>query len=219
MSSTRIYEIGQNNNIQGGVLLNTTVIIISAIVLIGILFIILSYNKIKKLMMNVERSFSDLDAFLMKRVDQLDNLIQTARVATDKEIEMMENVTGLRSGILDASNMDDKLKAHMNLQREMPAMMRVFENYPEVKFNENYLHIQNSINKIEEQIQHTNNEIEEKIQTARRNINSHTTKYNTAISVFPQNMMAGILGFSKKPLFETPPEKRENVDVKSLFNR
>jgi len=188
--------------------LNTTIIIISAIVLIGILFIILSYNKIKKLMMNVERSFSDLDAFLMKRVDQLDNLIQTARVATDKEIEMMENVTGLRSGILDAYNMDDKLKAHMNLQREMPAMMRVFENYPEVKFNENYLHIQHSINEIEEQIQ-----------AARRNFNSHTTKYSTAISVFPQNMMAGILGFSKKPLFETPPEKRENVDVKSLFNR
>ncbi|HIS29400.1 MAG TPA: LemA family protein [Candidatus Avamphibacillus intestinigallinarum] len=188
--------------------MNTTVIIISAIVLIGILFIILSYNKIKKLMMNVERSFSDLDAFLMKRVDQLDNLIQTARVATDKEIEMMENVTGLRSGIMNAHNMDDKLKAHMNLQREMPAVMVSLERYPDVKFNENYLHIQRSINEIEEQIQ-----------AARRNFNSHTTKYNTAISVFPQNMLAGMFGFTKKPLFEAPPEKRENVDVKSLFNR
>jgi len=178
------------------------------IVAILALFFIFSYNQMKKQAINVENSFSDLDAFLMKRVDQLDNLIQTARTATDKEIEGLERVTGLRQGIVDAYNMDDKLKAHINMQREMPNFMLTIERYPEMQFNENYLHIQRSINDIEEQIQ-----------AARRNFNSHTGKYNQLIATFPRNLIAGIFGFTNKPMFETPPEKRENVDVKALFNR
>lgn len=183
-------------------------LIIGIVAAIIILFLIISYNRIKKLSVNVEKSFSDLDAFLMKRVEQLDNLIQTARVATDKEIEMVENATGLRSGIVDAHNMDEKIKAHMNLEREIPMIFRTMERYPEVKFNENYMHIQRSINEIEEQIQ-----------AARRNFNSHTAKYNKAIVVFPQSLIAGIFRFNQKTLFEAPAEKRENADLKAMFNR
>ncbi|WP_164217041.1 LemA family protein [Virgibacillus sp. YIM 98842] len=172
------------------------------------LFFVISYNQMKKQAVNVENAFGDLDAFLMKRVDQLDNLIQTARVATDKEIEGYEKIIGLREGIVGAHNMDEKLKAHINMQREIPMAMARIERYPELKFNENYLHIQRSINDIEEQIQ-----------AARRNFNSHTGKYNQLIATFPRNLIAGIFGFTSKPMFETPPEKRENVDVKALFNR
>lgn len=183
-------------------------IVISIIAAIIILFFILSYNKTKKLAVNVDNSFADLDAFLMKRVDQLDNLIQTARIATDREVEMLENISGLRMGIVGAHNMDEKMKAHINLDRELPAFFRTMEAYPEVKFNENYMNIQRAINDVEEQIQ-----------AARRNFNSHTAKYNKSITTFPQNLIAGVFRFDAKPMFETPPEKRDNVDVKALFNR
>jgi LemA protein len=173
-----------------------------------LLFTITVYNKIRKLTINVDKAFADLDAFLTKRVDQLDNLIQTARVATDKEVEVLENVTGLRAGIMDAKNMDDKIKAHNNVNRQLPGIMVTFERYPEVKFNENYMHIQRSINQLEEEIQ-----------AARRNFNMHVGEFNKTIAVFPNNMMAGMFGFKEKPMFEAPPEKRENVDVKALFNR
>lgn len=183
---------------------------IGIIVIVGVivLFFILSYNKLRTLTVNVENAFSDLDAFLMKRVDQLDNLIQTARVATDKEVEMIENVTGLRTGIVNAHNMDEKMQAHINLERELPSLFVSLERYPEVKFNENYLHIQRSINEIEEQIQ-----------AARRNFNSHTAAYNKAIATFPRNLVAAMFRFTSKPMFKTPAEKRENVDIKALFDR
>lgn len=180
---------------------------IIAIAIIG-LFSILSYNKMKKLDVNVEKAFGDLDAVLMQRVDQLDNLIQTARIATDKEIEALENVTGLRAGIMKANSIDDKIAAHNNLQREMPNFLLSVEAYPEVKFNENYMHIQRSINNIEEQIQ-----------AARRNFNSNVGKFNQTIATFPRNLIASAFRFTAKPMFEAPPEKRENVDVKALFNR
>jgi len=183
-------------------------IVISIIAAIIFLFLIISYNRMKKLTVNVENSFADLDAFLMKRVDQLDNLVQTARVATEKETDTLEKITGLRMGIVDANGMDEKMKAHINLERELPAFFRTMEDYPEVQFNENYLHIQRSINEIEEQIQ-----------AARRNFNGHTAKYNKSIATFPQNLIAGVFNFSKMTMFETPAEKRNNVDMKQLFNR
>ncbi|AVR00709.1 hypothetical protein OBCHQ24_17390 [Oceanobacillus iheyensis] len=188
--------------------MDTGMIIIVAVAVIFILFFILSYNKMKKQEVNVENAFSDLDAFLMKRVDELDNLVQTARVATDKEMEVLKDVTALRAGVMNAPNMNEKIKAHNTLQQEMPNIMMNMESYPEIQFNENYLHIQRSINNIEEQIQ-----------AARRNFNSHTGKYNQLISTFPRNLIAGAFGFTKKPMFETPPEKRKNVDMKALFDR
>ncbi|UTR13231.1 LemA family protein [Salipaludibacillus sp. LMS25] len=183
------------------------VILIIVLVVLA-LFLIFNYNSFQKLNLNVDNAFADLDAFLMKRVDQLDNLIQTARQATDKEIEALENVIGLRQGILKASNPNEKIKAHNQLTREMQAITITIERYPELQFNENYLHIQRSINEIEEQIQ-----------AARRNYNGHVGKFNKSIAVFPGNVIAGFFRFTPREMFETPQEKRENVDVKALFNR
>src|SRR5699024_11921983 len=65
----------------------------------------------KRLVINIENAFADLDAFLMKRVEQLDNLIETAKFATEQEKEILENVTGLRTGIMKAHDMDEKVQA------------------------------------------------------------------------------------------------------------
>lgn len=183
-----------------------TIGIIAAVLII--LIVMITFNRVKKQAVSVDRAFADLDGILVQRVDQLDNLIQTARYTADKEIEMFEKVIGLRQGIIDAPNMDEKIKAHNNLTREMPGLMRNFEKYPKLEANKNFMHIQRSIN-----------EIEERIQAGRRNFNAQTGKYNQMIATFPSNMVAGVFGFKAKQMFEAPPEKRENVDVKALFSR
>jgi len=183
-------------------------LVIGIIAAIIILYLILSYNRMKRLVINIENAFADLDAFLMKRVEQLDNLIETAKSATEQEKEILENVTGLRTGIMKAHDMDEKVQAHMNLERELPAFYVSIERYPDVKFNKNYLHIQRSINEIEEQIQ-----------AARRNYNSHVGKYNKAIAVFPQNIIATIFRFTKRTMFEAPPKMRKNPDLRSMYQR
>src|SRR5699024_2057834 len=81
-----------------------------------------------------------------------------------------KNVDYLSTVIMKSHNMDEKVQEHMNLERELPVFYVSIERYPDVKFNKNYLHIQRSINEIEEQIQ-----------AARRNYNSHVGKYNKAI--------------------------------------
>ena len=171
-------------------------------------FLIQTYNKLKRLSIGVDQAFANLDAILNQRVDQLDNLIQTIRVATDKELEALNTITRLRAGVVNAVNADEKLSVHNHVSRELPAFLATVENYPELKFNENFMHLQRSINHMEEQIQ-----------AGRRTYNAHTSKYNEAIAVFPQNIIAGMFQFTEKPLFETAAVNRENPDVKTLFSR
>ena len=80
------------------------------------------------------------------------------------------------------------------------------ENYPELKANENFMQLQGSLNEIEEQIS-----------AARRAYNATVTDYNNAVEMFPTNMMASMMGYRRKRVFEITDKERENVDVGAMF--
>ena len=84
--------------------------------------------------------------------------------------------------------------------------MVAVENYPDLKANQNFLQLQGSMNEIEEQIS-----------AARRAYNATVTAYNNAIEMFPTNMMASMMNYKRKNVFEIPEEERKNVDVGKLF--
>jgi LemA protein len=62
-------------------------------------------------------------------------------------------------------------------------------------------------------LQSTLKEIEDHIQLSRRYYNATVRDFNTKIEVFPNNMVAGMLGFSKRQFFEITAGERENVKV------
>ena len=82
------------------------------------------------------------------------------------------------------------------------------ENYPDLKANENFLHLQ-----------HTLNELEEQISAARRAYNQSVTDYNNAIEMFPTNMMASFMRLERKMVFAIVENERKSVDVKNLFQK
>ena len=94
------------------------------------------------------------------------------------------------------------------ISKALSGSMVAVENYPDLKANENFLHLQ-----------HTLNELEEHIAAARRAYNQSVTDYNNAIEMFPTNIMAGFMHLTRKNVFETPENERSNVDVNNLFNR
>ena len=61
------------------------------------------------------------------------------------------------------------------------------------------------------------NEIEEQISAARRAYNATVTIYNNAIEMFPTNIMASMMNYKRKNVFEIPEEERKNVDVGKMF--
>ena len=64
------------------------------------------------------------------------------------------------------------------------------EAYPDLKASANV-----------EQLQRSLNEIEEQISASRRAYNAAVTEYNLAIRIFPNNLLAGMFGYTESPLF------------------
>lgn len=77
------------------------------------------------------------------------------------------------------------------------------ENYPELKANENFLNLQNTLS-----------ELEQDIQMARRYYNGAVREYNNMIQVFPNNLFASMFGFSKREYFDAPEEDLDVPQVK-----
>lgn len=80
------------------------------------------------------------------------------------------------------------------------------ENYPDLKASANFLHLQRTLNELEEQLA-----------AARRTYNATVTDYNNAIQVFPSSIIAGMFNFKAEQVLETPVAERELPDVKNLF--
>ena len=81
--------------------------------------------------------------------------------------------------------------------------MRITENYPELKANQNFQELQ-------AQLEGTEN----RISVERRNFNQATQDYNTFIRKFPQNLIANMFGFEKKPYFEAESGNEKAPEVK-----
>lgn len=176
---------------------------------VAIFIIVLMYNTLISKKNQVDNIFAGLDAVLKKRYDLLPNLVATVKEYMVHERITLEKITELRSKAT-TSNLNSAETAALDKQLSsmLGNLMVAVENYPTLKANENFLHLQGTLNEIEEQIS-----------AARRAYNQSVTDYNNAIQMFPTNFMAGFMKLEQKELFSVPSSERQNVDVKNLFQK
>lgn len=181
----------------------------SLIVLIVIaLVLVLMYNSLVAKKNQVENIFASVDTVLKKRYDLIPNLVAAVSKYMEHEKSLLEEVTKLRSEA-NKPNISDEQKIALDakVSSALGSIMIAVENYPDLKANENVIHLQ-----------HTLNELEEQISAARRAYNQAVTDYNNALEMIPTNFMASAMNYSRKQVFEIVEAERKNVDVKELFN-
>lgn len=183
-----------------------TFLIVAGVILLIIVFM---YNTLISKKNQVENIFAGLDAILKKRYDLLPNLVVSVQEYMVHERITLEKITELRTQALK-DNLDNSTK--IALEKQLSSMlgnlMVAVENYPTLKANENFLHLQGTLNELEEQIS-----------AARRAYNQSVTDYNNAIEMFPTNFMASFMKYDRKEVFSVPANERQNVDVKNLFQK
>mgnify|MGYP001232486966 CR=1 FL=1 len=181
-------------------------------VLIGlgiiVVVLILMYNFLVGRKNQVENIFAGVDTQLKKRYDLIPNLVASVKEYMTHERELLEKVTALRAQAMGAGDSENKVELNNQLTRMLGAINIAVENYPDLKANENVMHLQATLNEVEEQIS-----------AARRAYNQSVTDYNNAIEMFQTNIMANSMGYSRKQVFEIPEVERKNVDVNDLFKR
>lgn len=177
-------------------------IILGLVILIAF-YAVGGYNTLVSLRNQVEEAFSTMDVYLTKRYDLIPNLVETVKGYAKHERETLEAVISARNKAVNATTMEGKIEAENAMSGVIGRLFALAEAYPDLKANTNFLDLQNQLKSIEDDIAN-----------ARKYFNGVTRQYNTKIEVFPMNILAGIFGFTKKPLFVVADEQqRQNVKV------
>jgi LemA protein len=184
------------------------VFIFIGIVLVVIIVVIVMYNSMKSKSLKVDQTFSNVEVILEQRYDTLSNVIELVKRYTDYEKGVLETIVALREKLtVPGVKQDEKVAIHNQLNDAISQFNIQLENYPQLKANENFM-----------QAQQIANNLEENISAARRAFNSQVNEYNTAISMFPSSIIAGIFSFKEKALFKGSENKKE-ASVASFFER
>lgn len=179
------------------------------IVVVIAFFIIAMFNTLIGKKNQVINVFGTIDALLKKRYDLLPKLIVTVKEYMKHERELLEKVTELRAKAVSGNLSDDQqVDLDNQISKMLGGIMVAVENYPQLKANENFMHLQRTMNEIEEQIS-----------AARRAYNAAVTDYNNAVEMFPTNIVAGMMSYKTKKVFEIPDQQRQDIDTEALFNK
>jgi LemA protein len=177
--------------------------IVVAVVIIILLFTFSTYNSLVKLNNRVEEAFSTMDVYLKKRWDLIPNIVETVKGYAKHEKATLEEVINLRNNSYDKMNTNDKVKVNNKISQEITKLMAIAEAYPELEANENFKDLSNQLTKVEDDIAN-----------ARKYYNGTVRKFNDKVQMFPSNIVASILGYKTKNMFEASENERENIKVK-----
>jgi len=183
--------------------MDTTLIIVLAAVVVIALWLITVFNGLIRSKNRTQEAFSDIEVQLKRRHDLIPNLIETVKGYAQHERELFEKVTQARTAAVNATGVAAKGQAENMLSETLKSIFAVAENYPDLKASQNFLQLQDELS-----------DTENKIQAARRFYNGNVRDFNIKIEVFPNNLVANVLGFKKFEFFQAEAGEKENVQVK-----
>lgn len=181
------------------------ILIVIAVIILSIFFLFKNtYNGMVTMQENVSAQWSNVENQYQRRLDLIPNLVNTVKGYAEHEQNTLNRVVEARAKAtqmqINLDNLDEATMKKLNavqgeLSTALSRLMAISENYPDLKANENFRDLQ-------AQIEGTEN----RIAVERRKFNNTARAYNTSIRQFPQNMLAGMFGFTPKPYFEANAE-------------
>ena len=138
----------------------------------------------------VNSAWSQVDVVLQRRADLIPNLVETVKGFAAQEVTVFGDIAKARSALLSAGTPADKIAANQRLDSALGRLLVVVENYPQLKSNENFLRLQDELAGTEN-----------RIAVERRRYNETVQDYNTYLSLFPNNIIAGMSGFTRNDAY------------------
>ena len=157
----------------------------------------------------VNNAFATIDVLLKKRFDLIPNIVAAVKGYMTHEAGVFTKIAELRSRALSGQGGVDEIIA---IDSQMTGMLRGLmvsvENYPDLKASENFMHLQRTLNEVEEQIS-----------ASRRAFNAAVNEYNNAVQMVPTNILANMMGYKEKKYFTIIEEEKKNVNTGELLRK
>ena len=181
-------------------------IIAVVVVVVLVLFLVGIYNGLVTKRNRIDEANAQIQVQLKRRHDLIPNLVNAVKGYMDFEKGVLTQVTEARAGAIAAGAQGPAAQAGAEnvLTGALRSLFAVVENYPQLKANENVLALQEQLTTTENQISF-----------ARQHYNASVLDYNNSLQVFPNVLIAGPMGFTKREFFTAEPEAAE-VPVVSL---
>jgi len=179
---------------------NLTLLIIGGLVLILFVWGCSGYNGLVKQDENVQKAWNNVNSEYQKRMDLVDQLVETVKGAANFEkttltalVEARAKATSvnIKADDLTPENIAKFQQAQGQLSGSLSRLLAVVENYPDLKATQNFMELQKSLEGIENDIRNS-----------RKGFNEAVNTYNVKVRSFPMNMLSGMFGFSKKEGFK-----------------
>jgi len=168
-----------------------------ALVLLIALIFVYYFNRFVVLSNRIENSLSQIDVQLKKRADLVPNLINIVKGYAKHEKSLITEVTNARKSLLAAKDLSSRVKAGDKLQSALKSIFALAESYPNLKANENFLHLQQELSAIED-----------KIAYARQYYNDAILVYNNSCTTFPGLLFARIYNKKQKEFLKISPAEK-----------
>jgi LemA protein len=185
---------------EPGLLIAIAIIVVVVVAIIGI------YNGLIQRRLRIDEAFAQIEVQLKRRHDLIPNLINAVKGYMGFEQKVLTDVTNARAAAVAAGGQGPAQQAAAEnvLTSTLRSLFAVVENYPELKANQNVLALQEQLTTTENQISFS-----------RQHYNATVLDYNTAIATFPNVLLAGPFGFTRREFFDAEPEASAvpNVDL------
>jgi LemA protein len=165
----------------------TVLVVVAIVVLIG--FVVFGqYVGVRNTLVTkneaVKAAWSQVDIVLQRRADLIPNLVETVKGFAQQEQTVFGDIAKARSALLSAGTPSEKIAANQQLDGALGRLLVVVENYPQLRSNENFLHLQDELAGTEN-----------RIAVERKRYNDTLQDYNTYVQQFPASIFAGWAGF------------------------
>ena len=144
-------------------------------------------NQMVSLDNNIPLALGNIDVDLQRRYDLIPNLVASVKGYANVEETVLTAIANARAGLMTAKTPDEKLAANDRLNVALLPLMRLQENYPQLKSNDQFM-------RLEDELAGTEN----RIAVARLRYNQAIRDYNVFIQQFPNSIWAGIAGYHTK---------------------
>ena len=168
--------------------------ILALVILIGIgVYAVIIYNGLVKARQIVREAWSGIDVQLKRRADLIPNLIETVKGYAKHEKDTFTEVIEMRNKAqtVAAGDVAGRAQAEGMLGAALGKLFALAEDYPDLKANENFSELQNSLE-----------ELESEIQMSRRYYNGAARDLNVRVESFPSNLVANTFKFHQADYFE-----------------
>lgn len=196
--------------------LKPVLIIVGILIILGII-LVSPYNSMVTKEEKVVTQWSNVENVYQRKYDLIPNLVSVAKNYAEFEQETLTQVIEARSKAtsinIDANNLTPETLQQFEavqgqLNSALSRLLATFERYPDLKANQLYIELQAELVGSEN-----------RISVERNRFNEMAKEYNTYIRKFPNNIVAGLFGFDRKPTFEAEAAAEGGkVDVEKLFD-